>query len=477
MNALPRVLIGIFAVVCLTACIAGPVSAGTITLTSKVIVDQTNLEYTQCVASYTLTQIGGAESRVGSTPDTFDMPAGSYHVVIQYSGYTDDERDLTIGGDNTHLSYEGKFTTPVTTPTMVTLNVYTCLNNAVTQGSIPIYIDDALVGYTSSSGTLSVSVLPGEHTIKGIYGEQEVIQGLTLTSGEMVTTLSFQSLNGKIDVTSNPSAASVSIDGHSVGYTPCTISVAPGEHTVSVSLADYATMSTTVTVADGTTEYLNFPLSKAQLCSVVISSTPAGDVYFDGEYRGCETLIVTSGVKAGIHKVRIEKEGYEAYYTEMEVVSGESNKLTVNLKPCEEGYVEEVPLGRTGLSVYCTDATATVLLDKKSLGKTPVVNYTDKDLAAGEHTLVLKVGGVAVITTKIILEAGEIMDFTYTINNEAPTAEPTPVVTITETPTQPTIAPTAVETVVVPTETPASPAPLLGILAGLGVCALVLRRR
>ncbi|HJJ47415.1 MAG TPA: PEGA domain-containing protein [Methanocorpusculum sp.] len=474
MNALSRVLIGIFAVVCLTACIAVPGCAGTLTLTSN----PSGAEYTLTLTQGDLSQ--GSYSRIGFTPATLEgLPAGSYHLVLHCDGYVDEIRDLPIGGDNSYLSFDWQFTSS----NQATLNINTYVDGTSMLGGVPIYIDNAYVGSTSTNtGSLSISVSLGSHEVKGTYNGQDVIQSFTVISGESkVVDMSFRGFSGKIDVTSTPSGASVYVDDNRVGITPCTVSVSSGEHTVSVSLTDYATMSTTVTVTDGKTEYLNFPLSKATgSSSFEIRTNPAADVYLDGEYRGTDSLIVTSGVKPGMHKIRIEKEGYEPYYEEINAESGQTNKLSVTLKEYVEGVspVEEKPLGRTGLSVY-TDIEASVSLDKKSLGKTPVVNYIDRDLTAGEHNLVLRVSGEQ-IPVKIVLEGGVITEFSYTLSTEIPTPVQTGTPVVTEIPTQPTTPPVIIETTAVPTQTtqaPASPAPLSGILAGLAACALVLRRR
>ncbi len=57
---------------------------------------------------------------------------------------------------------------------------------------------------------------------------------------------------GGLTVDSRPAGASVAIDGRPSGVTPLTLDgVAPGEHTVSITLAGYRTFTTTVRVVAG----------------------------------------------------------------------------------------------------------------------------------------------------------------------------------------------------------------------------------
>jgi len=83
-----------------------------------------------------------------------------------------------------------------------------------------------------------------------------------------------------LDVSSIPDGADISIDGNFVGSTPSEVSVANGEHVVSVKLAGYMSWERTVRTSGGKVK-ISAPLSKADAAQPTTNLTTTSDPLAD----------------------------------------------------------------------------------------------------------------------------------------------------------------------------------------------------
>ena len=80
----------------------------------------------------------------------------------------------------------------------------------------------------------------------------------------LVTTVAAPSIStGKLSVTSLPDGADIEVDGSFVGNTPSDVSVADGEHTVSVKKTGFKDWQRKLKVSGGSSVHLNAELEKA----------------------------------------------------------------------------------------------------------------------------------------------------------------------------------------------------------------------
>jgi serine/threonine protein kinase len=98
----------------------------------------------------------------------------------------------------------------------------------------------------------------------------------------------------------------------------------------------------------------------------------------------------------GVHQVEIQKPGYKAWLTSIEVAAGERQGLRVQLEPLGSAPVDAT------LVVRSTPAGLEVVLDGKVVGKTPA----SLQVKPGMHTVVLRRGGVDVWKKGIDAGAG-----------------------------------------------------------------------
>jgi hypothetical protein len=135
--------------------------------------------------------------------------------------------------------------------------------------------------------------------------------------------------SGVLVVSSEPSGATVTLDGTVAGTTPLNLtSVSAGDHTVLLSLAGYADQSATITVTAGGTSRNAYTLSANIL---TISSTPSGaTVTLDGTAEGTTPLSLKA-VAAGSHTLVLTLDGYSPYTVTVTVVPGRELKASYTL--------------------------------------------------------------------------------------------------------------------------------------------------
>ncbi|MFQ6057068.1 MAG: PEGA domain-containing protein, partial [Methanosarcinales archaeon] len=172
-----------------------------------------------------------------------------------------------------------------------------------------VYVDENYKGTTP----LSVdNVLSGSHTVKVTkVGYNDEIKAVSVGAGQTINLdIVLIPQTGSISVYSNPSGASVYLDGSYKGTTPITIPNVPiGSHTVLLKKSDYHEVSKTINVKSDQTAYISESLI-LQTGSIKISSDPIGaEVYFDGTYKG-KTPITITKVSIGTHTLVLKKFGY-----------------------------------------------------------------------------------------------------------------------------------------------------------------------
>lgn len=128
-------------------------------------------------------------------------------------------------------------------------------------------------------------------------------------------------------LTSNPSGALISIDGSYTGrVTPSTISVNPGKYLIGLELEGFKPITETVSVnGDEEIDFELFPLDSSYLSKmkfdglsitddektggISVESVPSGSsVYIDGKLTSFITPKVITGLREGLHTIRVKSE-------------------------------------------------------------------------------------------------------------------------------------------------------------------------
>lgn len=337
----------------------------------------------------------------------------------------------------------------------------------------------------------------------------------TSTINRFVTLVPVQT-DGYISVSSDPSKSTVRIDGVYYGTTPTTVSVPAGRHTVSVAKDGYSGWSQTVSVTTGATTSVYATLSKVVTTGYLsASSNPKyADLYVDGSYQG--QTPITIALDSGKHNVVFRKSGYSDYSISVYINEGQTSIISATLVEKDtSGYV----------SIASFPGGASVYVDGAFVGNTPYSTPSSTSyLSAGPystnvyHSLELRLPGYNTYSTSFRPQEKSTVTVTATLSPSVPT---TASLTVTSSPSGAsvyvdnvyygitpatvsnlqegshsvkisslgyldsvnTITVTAGQSVSLPvtlipaSPSPSSPAPFLGILAGLGAAAVFFAAR
>lgn len=229
------------------------------------------------------------------------------------------------------------------------------------------------------------------------------------------------STTGTLSISSSPSSAAVYVDGFYEGVTSTTVGyLLPGAHSVRLSKAGYQDWTGSVSIAAGSTTYLDPSLVKEQqpqYATVSISSNPAGaNVYGDGVYIGQTrqgSPLVFTSVKPGIHTLLMTKSGYQDYQTTQSVEAGQDYVVSVTLNP-----VQNPTTG--AISIISAPSPAGVFLNNEFKGLTPI---TLDSLVPGSYTILIKLDGYQDWQATQQVTAGQTAQISGTLS---PSVTPTP---------------------------------------------------
>lgn len=192
-----------------------------------------------------------------------------------------------------------------------------------------VYIDDTLLGTTNNR----VEVPSGEHTLSlKRAGYQDYTLELSVVAGvaQQPETITLVPANGVLALRSNPSGASVTVDGEFVGRTPQEIELSPGaDHLIRLSKLGYTRQSVVMTLDKGAFVERSITL-QPELGDIVLTLAPEdAEIIIDGESlgRGSQTL----SLAAFERRLEVRKPGYATQRQRITPRPGLAQRVTVTL--------------------------------------------------------------------------------------------------------------------------------------------------
>jgi hypothetical protein len=165
--------------------------------------------------------------------------------------------------------------------------------------------------------------------------------------------------------------------------------------------------------------------------AIQIISTPArAEVYVNNKYRGKvphSGYLEIDDLIPGSYQVRVEYSGYQSYIRTVDVERDEMETISAVLNKISE----QVPL-ESSLQINSEPTGANVFVDNEYRGITPV---TLKNLASGEHTIILQKSGYIDFVSKVQSIEGQTLPVTGILIGNPPKPTPLPEVSVTPTPT------------------------------------------
>jgi len=289
------------------------------------------------------------------------------------------------------------------------------LNGILLLTSVPTGSEVALKGVSLGTTPLLVTTLEaGTHRLTvSSPGYQTKEIDVTLKGRIPVKQeVTLMSDSGTIDVTSDPTAAEVFVNGISRGQTPCRVDRIPGG-TVALEIKanGFQPHAREVSLAAGEVQKVDIQLKPLPGTLRVVTQPEGGArVYIDDEFKG-ESPYDLVNAKPGTYRVRVEKPGHEPAARNITLEKGAS-------------ITEEFRLTKnTGrLELVTAPANSTVLIDGKKVGITlSHVNDTTavsdplaiEDVLEGEHQVSIFRKGFAVQKRSIEIKRGETLTLQF----------------------------------------------------------------
>ncbi|MFH1415706.1 MAG: PEGA domain-containing protein [Elusimicrobiota bacterium] len=217
----------------------------------------------------------------------------------------------------------------------------------------------------------------GIHNISIINDKYKVYnQAVRISEGSVTRTdVKLEAQKGGLKIKTNTKKADVYINNEFHGLSPCKIeNLFVGVYEIAVKKKGYKSSSKEVEVFPGDVEEITIDISEEDGSLLVTSSPLDARVYIDSEFVGLAAPLFIERVSAGIHDIRIEKEGYESFEKNVTVKSFAAYTVSADLKKMKTGIIK----------VYSVPSSALVYLDKAEAGATPLVI---EGVSAGIHGL------------------------------------------------------------------------------------------
>ena len=196
---------------------------------------------------------------------------------------------------------------------------------------------------------------------------------------------------GKVTIVSEPPGAVVFVDGQSWGKSPVTRDTIPsGTHFLKLQMEFHNDFEVNIAVADG--EHLSRSYSMQPNFGLisVITDPPGADVQIEGPEK-VRMLSPVNRMKLsrGTYKIRVEKELYEPFETEVILALG-----------AEETFNPKLVRKTGNLKVSTEPQGAVVYLAGERKGKTPIVI---RDVPTGSYEIRLDRDGYDILLDRVII--------------------------------------------------------------------------
>jgi formylglycine-generating enzyme required for sulfatase activity len=197
-----------------------------------------------------------------------------------------------------------------------------------------VLIDGVAVGVTPAQ----IEVASGEHDLEvRLAGYNAWLRKIQVTANQpqQFADIALALADGRLEIASVPSEASVSVDGEFRGRTPLTLRLSPGRaHRVSLSKPGYETATRELSVSADSGRRLQIDLTP-QYGEVAIESTPPNaEVWVDGQRQG--TTPTTLQLTAVTHAIEIRQPGFAVERAELTPRPGFPQKLERTLVALNE---------------------------------------------------------------------------------------------------------------------------------------------
>jgi hypothetical protein len=232
---------------------------------------------------------------------------------------------------------------------VVILGLVVCAkpNGAIEVKSTPegaaIYLDGDDTG--EKTNTILADLEPDDYTVKLVLeGHDDWDTTVTVEGGDTVLVEAALVANafGALQVNSTPDGAAIELDGAATGEVTNHLfdSLAIGDHTLKLTLAEYKDWDTTVTIIKDSTVTVNAELEE-KTGSIQVNSEPDGaEIWLDGVDKETVTNALLTDVTLGEHTVKLTLKNYKDWDTTVTVNEDQTATIDAVLEEAPQEKVE-----------------------------------------------------------------------------------------------------------------------------------------
>ena len=255
---------------------------------------------------------------IGKTPLVdVEITPGVHQLELAAERYLSAARELDVAGAG-----ERQALAVTLTPDWAVVSLNTAPPGAT------VLVDGAEAGITPAA----IEIMSGEHDVEVRLAGYNAWTSKVLVEADrpqQLPDVTLTQADGRLEVASNPSEATVSVDGEFRGRTPLSIRLSPGRtHRLALSKPGYETATRELSVAADSGRRLQIDLT-AQYGEIEVASTPPAEVWVDGQRRGSTPL--TLALTAVSHVIEVRQAGFATQREELTPRPGFPQKLAVTL--------------------------------------------------------------------------------------------------------------------------------------------------
>lgn len=215
---------------------------------------------------------------------------------------------------------------------------YGTINVSSEPSGAQVFINNEERGSTPFSAT---ELAAGEeHTIRiMLEGYQPVTRTVNIQEGDNpAINVSLQESYGRLNISSQPAGARVTINEQDMGTTPLLASelTVGEEHRVRIALEGFEPVTRTVMISEGENNPINVQLTPATNYVSVLSRPDEAEVTIDNRVVGI-TPLQKLEYRIGMHSIEVSKRGYRPHIDQFQVQREEPTLLNIRLRSKSRG--------------------------------------------------------------------------------------------------------------------------------------------
>jgi formylglycine-generating enzyme required for sulfatase activity len=273
-------------------------------------------------------QIDGVD--VGTTPlMEIDVEAGEHTILISKDRYLSHQDSILVEGRSVRESFEYQL-----------LPAWANIAFSSDPPGAEILVDGEQLGLTPGTpailqGRREVTVKLAGH--KAWQDSIEIIAGVDL----LIPEIELEPADGLVFIRSNPSGASVTINGAYKGLTPLEVALTPGErHDITLFKAGYSSGRRSITTSPNQESAVTIALEPVTARVAIAANPNDAELYVNGEFRGPANQTIE--LMAVSQQIEIRRQGYVPYVTEFISRPGLDQAIRVTLKSLEQERLDQI---------------------------------------------------------------------------------------------------------------------------------------